>query len=672
MIRNNSATSSLTGCLPCSSRFAAADVNEPVAHRSRTRDRYDVIVIGGGHAGVEAAWAAAGLGASVLLVTMDPTKIGAMSCNPAIGGLAKGQIVREIDALDGVMGRAIDATGIQFRVLNTSRGAAVHGPRAQADKYRYAREVQRILSTRTNIEIDAATVDELMVDDRGVCIGAMIAGAPCRASAVVLTTGTFMRGLMHTGEHQTRGGRVDEGSAEGISGELRRLGFELGRLKTGTPPRLAAESIDFASLVPQPGDEVPQPFSELSPGCLHGGVFPALPQVNCWTTHTTQAVHDIIRANLDRAPMYCGQIEAESGPRYCPSIEDKVVRFADRDAHHVFLEPESLSTNEIYCNGISTSLPRDVQDLIVPMMAGCERARILRYGYAVEYDMVWPHQIDATCMTKRVPGLFLAGQINGTSGYEEAAGQGLVAGLNAVRAMRGEDPFRFGRDTSYIGVMLDDLVTKTPREPYRMFTSRAEYRLQLRADNAPDRLTPIGRELGLVSDERWQAFIERRHVLADLDRLFETTSLPGNGPRRQTLAQYAQHGSSEVSVVLPHLRGNWPRRLVETAFQNARYAPLVARQESDIRKMRELESRRLPEDFDFSTVRGLRSEAVHVLEKFRPRTLGQAQRLAGVNPADLTLIVVALRQARSDAAADVDASATETSSAAAPLVSPSA
>ncbi|MEX0776704.1 MAG: FAD-dependent oxidoreductase, partial [Phycisphaeraceae bacterium] len=450
---------------------------------------YDIIVIGGGHAGAEAAWAAANLGARVALVTMNPAKIGAMSCNPAIGGLAKGQMVREIDALGGLMGLAADATGIQFRMLNVSKGPAVQGPRAQCDKYAYAREVQRLLGSRPEIDIIEGTAERIDVRDGRVC-GLQIQNPKSEirnlsASAVVLTTGTFMRGLMHTGERQSEGGRVGEGSAVGISGALRGLGFDLGRLKTGTPPRLAAESIDFDSLQLQPGDEVPVPFSDLTEprGALghprgsirgltpRGSDFPALPQRPCWITQTNPAIHDLIRANLHRAPMYNGQIQT-TGPRYCPSIEDKVVRFADRDSHHVYLEPESLETNEIYCNGISTSLPADVQEIVVRQMPGCSRARILRHGYAVEYDMVWPHQIDATGMTKKVSGLFLAGQINGTSGYEEAAGQGLLAGLNAVRFVRGQTPVRLRRDQAYLGVMMDDLVTKTPREPYRMFTSR--------------------------------------------------------------------------------------------------------------------------------------------------------------------------------------------------------
>ncbi|HVP73863.1 MAG TPA: FAD-dependent oxidoreductase, partial [Phycisphaerales bacterium] len=525
------------------------------------RDFYDVIVIGGGHAGTEAAWAAASVLSSrtesgrVALITMDPSKIGTMSCNPAIGGLAKGQMVRELDALGGLMALATDATGIMFKMLNASKGAAVRGPRAQCDKYAYAAEVQRLISTRANIDVIAGTVDDTVVAE-GQVVGVVVPCGSCivvadgrqaarnlsnverarpiypsranppaepgangvliRAHAVVLTTGTFMRALMHTGERKTEGGRVNEGSAVGISHTLRKLGLELGRLKTGTPPRLARESIDWEALDPQYGDDPPTPFSDLTIAACER--FPRLPQIACRVTRTTAEAHDVIRANIHRAPMYSGQIDAECGPRYCPSIEDKVIRFVQRDSHNVFLEPESLHTNEIYCNGISTSLPEDVQDQIVHSMPGCERAHILRYGYAVEYDMVWPHQIDSTGMVKSIAGLFLAGQINGTSGYEEAGGQGLVAGLNAALLAHAPshptELVRLGRDQAYIGVMMDDLVTKTPREPYRMFTSRAEHRLMLRSDNSDDRLTPFGRELGLVDDARWAAFTTRRAQLA--------------------------------------------------------------------------------------------------------------------------------------------------------------
>jgi len=665
------------------------------------RADYDILVIGGGHAGAEAAWAAANLLATpgdghpsapgkVALITMDPTKTGAMSCNPAIGGLAKGQMVREIDALGGLMGLAADATGIQFRVLNASKGPAVQGPRCQNDKYAYAAEVQRLLATRENLDILPGVVEDFVVED-GRCVGVVFKGghgvaspnesADCcgefsaidaadksvvlRAGAVVLTTGTFMRALMHSGEQQTEGGRIGEGSAVGISGALIRLGFDLGRLKTGTPPRLAAESLDLAGLEAQPGDAIPQAFSEMTladvkPGDGHPpalplntdhayekirGCFPVAEQRVCWITHTSAASHDLIRANLDRAPMYNGQIET-AGPRYCPSIEDKVVRFADRTSHHVFLEPESLSTNEIYCNGISTSLPIDVQEKIVHALPGCERAVILKPGYAVEYDMVWPHQIDATCMTKRLPGLFLAGQINGTSGYEEAAGQGLIAGVNAVRFSRGQDVWRLRRDEAYLGVMMDDLVTKTPREPYRMFTSRAEHRLLLRSDNADARLTPVGRDLGTVDDPRWQVFQAKQQRRAELNRWIDTTSVDdrpmGKWINSAGVGLHDVMGQLSSTALSKESSGGRDRRVLRAVLAERQYAGYIDRSRREIERLAEREDQRLPSNFNFRGVPGLRGEAAAVLDKFRPATLGQAGRLAGVNPADLMIVSLAV------------------------------
>ena len=630
------------------------------------RANYQVIVIGGGHAGVEAAWAAANLlpePGSVALVTLDPSKIGVMSCNPAIGGLAKGQLVREIDALGGLMGRAADASGIQFKVLNASKGPAVWGPRCQSDKHAYAEAVQRLIASRPEIDVVAGSVERLMVE-RGRVQGVVIrtargegARSPTRrasdeaggasapadslqllAAAVILTTGTFMRGLMHTGESRTPGGRHGEAAAEGISGSLHELGFELGRLKTGTPPRLKRGTIEWDALPPALGDDPPVPFSDLSAP----GAFPALPQIECRQTHTTGASHELIRANLHRAPMFSGQIES-AGPRYCPSIEDKVVRFAEREAHGVFLEPESLRDDWIYCNGISTSLPRDVQDQIVRAMPGCARAHVYRYGYAVEYDMVRPHQILATGAARPVEGLFLAGQINGTSGYEEAGAQGLVAGVNAARLVRGEHAWTLGRDEAYIGVLMDDLVTKTPVEPYRMFTSRAEHRLLLRSDNAADRLTPLAGRLGLLDsteDGRRRAalFDERERALVAARRLLRRAKLDG-APLDQLVRQ-DRLDEAGLERRLSQIVGPLPRGVAATLHAEVRYEGYVVRQHAEVRRHAEMERRALPAWVDYHTFEPLRTEARLALARFRPATFGQASRLEGVTPADLTLLSV--------------------------------
>lgn len=640
------------------------------------RREFEVIVIGGGHAGAEAAWAAANalqstVGGCVALITMDPSKTGAMSCNPAIGGLAKGQIVREIDALGGLMGLAADATGIQFRVLNSSRGPAVHGPRCQSDKYAYTREVQRLLHSRPNLVEIAGLVDDFIIED-GRCVGVKYKPAPTAgpeeptdgccgefgciddaekpitlsAKAVVLTTGTFMRAIMHTGEAKAKGGRVGEGTADGISGALKRLGFELGRLKTGTPPRLARESLQLDGLEQQPGDETPTPFSDMTTGN-----FPPMVQTPCWITHTNAQSHELIRDNLDKAPMYNGQITT-AGPRYCPSIEDKVVRFADRTSHHIYLEPESHETNEVYCNGISTSLPAEVQDVIIRSLPGCENAVVLKYGYAVEYDTIAAHQLDATCMTKVVPGLFTAGQINGTSGYEEAAGQGLIAGLNAARLARGEKLIRLGRDQAYIGVMMDDLVTKVPVEPYRMFTSRAEYRLALRSDNAASRLTPLGRELNLVDDARWSMYKARQSARETIENFLNQTKQDGepliDRVKRSELtpaelASLLQQGATLASEV-DRLSNLQLRSLLTELIADHQYGGYIKRQEREVEKLNEQEGQMLPESIDYEQVTGLRTEARLVLNQFKPATLGQAGRLEGVNPADLMVVSVYLNR----------------------------
>jgi len=629
-----------------------------------TGREFKIIVIGGGHAGVEAAWACANLlpgDRTVALVTLDPSKVGVMSCNPAIGGLAKGQLVREIDALGGLMGLATDATGIQFKVLNQSKGPAVHGPRAQCDKHAYAACVQRMLAARPEIHVIGASVEDLLVDGdtiRGVAITTRD-GEPItlHAPAVVLTTGTFMRGLMHCGETRTAGGRFGEAAAVGISGALVRLGFELGRLKTGTPPRVRRSTIRWESLEPALGDEHPEPFSDLS-GNADAEVFapatslarfPVLPQVECRQTRTTAQAHAMIRDNLHRAPMYSGQIES-AGPRYCPSIEDKVVRFGDRETHGVFLEPESLSDDWIYCNGISTSLPPDVQDVLVRSMPGCESAEILRYGYAVEYDMVRPHQISATGESKAIKGLYLAGQINGTSGYEEAGAQGLIAGINAARQVLGEGEVVLGRDQAYLGVLMDDLVTKTPVEPYRMFTSRAEHRLSLRSDNAPERLTPLAIELGLLASTplgaaRTAWFAQRRAAAARVDSAIPR--LKHEGEHVAKLARSDTFSAADLRHVLTQageLPPDVPERVlgpvIRTVHADRRYAAYIARQVAEVRRTHDMEARRLPEGVDYLSFSHLRTEAREALHRFRPRSFGQAGRLEGITPADITLLAV--------------------------------
>ncbi|MEQ8315930.1 MAG: tRNA uridine-5-carboxymethylaminomethyl(34) synthesis enzyme MnmG [Phycisphaerales bacterium] len=625
---------------------------------------HQVIVIGGGHAGAEAAWAVANLlggEKSVALVTLRIDTIGAMSCNPAIGGLAKGQLVNEIDAMGGLMGLAADATGINFALLNRSRGPAVRGPRTQSDKLAYPRAIRSMLDARPEIEIIEAAVEAFVLEgDRvvGVRLGPGTGEqrsfpAELRTSAVVLTTGTFMRGLMHTGEQKSAGGRHGEAPSVGISAELTRLGFELGRLRTGTPPRIQKSSIEWDRLEDQPPDDSPEPFSRLTPlpgqavGWTVGGVaaphFPVLTPTPCKKTSTSPVAHEFVRQNLHRAPMFRGDLAP--GPRYCPSIEDKVHRFAERTSHTVFLEPESLKSDWVYCNGIATSLPADVQDVVVHTMPGCEKARVYRWGYAVEYDMVRPHQIEATGRTKRYEGLFLAGQINGTSGYEEAAAQGLVAGINAALLASGyEANFVLGRDEAYVGVLMDDLVTRTPVEPYRMFTSRAEHRLLLRSDNAAERLTPKAIELGLLQSteigrQRIESF-ERSTSEADALRSLVASATINGRPMSHALRQ-PQYDDASFERDVSQIAGrSFDPRVLRMVAAEHRYEPYIKRQANEIKRQREMERRRIPSHVDYKTMSSLRTEARQSLDRFRPATFGQASRLEGVTPADLTLLAV--------------------------------
>ncbi|MBL9095196.1 MAG: tRNA uridine-5-carboxymethylaminomethyl(34) synthesis enzyme MnmG [Planctomycetaceae bacterium] len=596
---------------------------------------YDVIVIGAGHAGTEAAAAAARLGARTALLTVSLDTVGQMSCNPAIGGVAKGQIVREIDALGGLMGLAIDKTGIQFRMLNLRKGPAMHSPRAQADKRAYQNEIKRLIESQPNLDLRQEVVEDLVVEETSA--GARIRGVAVRGGAlyganrVVITTGTFLRALMHTGEAQTPGGRAGEGTTTGISGALTRLGIELRRFKTGTPPRLNGRTIDYRRCEVQPGDEDPRPFSFLNDRIDE-------PQVPCHITYTNEAVHDLIRANLHRAPMYSGQIQS-SGPRYCPSIEDKVVRFADKDRHQLFLEPEGRATHEVYVNGISTSLPRDVQDQLFRLIPGLERAQIMRYGYAVEYDFAPPEQLWPSLETKRVAGLYLAGQINGTTGYEEAGGQGLLAGANAALAARGAEPLVLARNDAYLGVLIDDLVTRGVDEPYRMFTSRAEYRLSLRHDNADRRLTPAAERVGLVDDERRRRFAAKSAEIEQAKQVIEGTKVG-----HETLAHFLVHPDStwaDVVARCPALAAV-SREAAEQVTNDVKYAGYIGRQELEIQRVRRLAEKRIPPSFDFGAIKQLRTEAREKLLRVRPGSLAQAARISGITPADLALVRVYL------------------------------
>ena len=600
---------------------------------------YDCIIVGAGHAGAEAGHAAAKMGARTLVITINKDTIAKMSCNPAIGGLAKGQIAREVDALGGLMGQAIDATGIQFRLLNRSKGPAVQSPRAQADKYKYKDYIRKRLEETENLTIAEAMATEVLTDGKKVCGVRCKDGKEYKGKTVIITAGTFLRGLMHMGTDQWEGGRLGDPASNKLSDSLKNLGLKLGRLKTGTPARLDAKTVDYDKLETQSGDDEPKPFSFLNKTIDRK-------QLPCWITYTNEAIHKLLRDNLDRAPLYTGQIKSV-GPRYCPSIEGKIVRFADKSRHQVFLEPEDEAQTTIYCNGISNSMPKDVQDEMLKLLPGAENARVVHYAYAIEYDYSPAVQLKINLESKIVDGLFLAGQVNGTSGYEEAAGQGIIAGINAVQKIRGAEPVVIGRDEGYIGVLIDDLLTKYIDEPYRMFTSRAEYRLSLRSDNADRRLTQIGRSVGLVDDNRWDLFKNKVSAIEKLSAYLKETRIEGKTIWHK-LKRPGSGLAEELLGIEQIKQMGLPYDVLEAAAIDAKYEGYLVKQNKQIEAFRNLENIRLGEDIDYGKIDHLRNEAREKFAFFKPFTLGQASRIGGITPADITVVRIYLKK-RSEA-----------------------